>query len=166
MLELVQQKPVDGIAGPATVPGGRRRQAERGLPYPGVSPLAGCKVESFGGGSGTWGRLRFGPGGSGFNPGPNVLDDRCRKRSRRRHLQMRVPVADGPVESTLERLPGHHHRPRPAAPKQGGSGVQTEARFLPFGTMAGNAVGGQNRANSLLEKLSLIFFRSASPGRE
>ena len=164
--EFDQQKPVDGIPGPAAVPGGGGRMAAWGFPNPGVSLLACRKVERFGGASGKWSRLRIGPGGSGFNPGSYVLDDRCRKRSWRRHLQMRVPVGDGLVKSTLERLAGHHHRPRHTTLDHGVPGVQPEARFLPLGTVAGGAMGDQNRTNSLLEEFSIGFPGNASPSRE
>ena len=77
-----------------------------------------------------------------------------RKTARRRHLQLRVPIGDGLVESTLERLAGLHHRPRSAALQHGGPGIQAEPRFLSIRPVAGGAVSGQNRTDSFLEEFS------------
>ena len=166
LLQFDQQKPVDGIPGPAFVTGGGRRLASRRLPDPGVSLLASCKVERFGKRSGNWGWLRLGPGSSRFNPDPEVLNNRWRKTTGRRHLQLRVPIGDGLVESTLEWLAGLHHRPRPAALQHGGSGIQAEPRFLSGRTMAGGAVSGQNRTDSFLEEFSRCLLRGSPPRQE
>ena len=102
------------------------------------------------------GRLVARVDGPGLDPGGEVGDERVRQfRLLRRHLHVRLEVADIAKEQTFVGLAGHDDRSaRIAAFLPAGLRIEGEAafQFLGLGAMALVAVFGEGRTDLLLEE--------------
>ena len=98
------------------------------------------------------------------DPRGEIGDDAVRQAAFRRHLEVRIAIADGPDEQALLRGARHDGGTGVAAREQSGAGIRAKAalQLLAISGMALEAVFGEDGPDALLEELRRLRPRRAA----
>ena len=159
--ELRRDEAVDRVLGVGIVagPGGRPDRADR-LEGPVVRLLVRLRSGPCLDGSG----LRFREHRPLVDPRGEIGHDAVRQAAFRRHLEVRIAIADGLDEQALLRGSGHDGGPGVAAREQSRAGIRAKAalQLLAISGMALEAVLGEDGPDALLEELRRLRPRRAA----